>query len=132
VAHYYLSWQTKRTSAPGLVELELPDNEAAWREAAAVAYDLWNHPDDRRDWGHLTIHVSNWKHQHVVSLSLDTLADTKNLLDMQFRNLRPVVATSNNKVSLQFVARSLAAARSCVRCSTISFDGMNFPSSRRG
>jgi len=77
VARYYLSWQTKRPSAPGLVELELPDDEAAWREAAMVAYDLWNHPADRRDWGHLTIHVSDGEHQHLVSLSLDTLANTE-------------------------------------------------------
>ena len=42
-----------------------------------VAYDLWNHPADRRDWGHLTIHVSDGEHQHLVSLSLDTLADTE-------------------------------------------------------
>jgi hypothetical protein len=77
VARYYLSWRTKETSAPGLVELELPHDEAAWSEAAMVAYDLWNRPADRRDWGLLTIHVSDGKHQHVVSLSLNHLADTK-------------------------------------------------------
>jgi hypothetical protein len=73
--------------------LELPDDEAAWREAL-LAHDLWNDPASRRYWGHLTIHVSDEKHQHVVSLSLDTLADTKICLICNPRKLSAVAGTS--------------------------------------
>ncbi len=45
-----------------------------------VAYDLWSRPADRRDWGLLTIHVSDGKHQHVISLSLDHLPETNSCL----------------------------------------------------
>lgn len=70
MARYYFHFTDgKRVcSDDGLV---LPDDEAARNEAKLVAWDLWNDPADRRDWGHWTIQVTNGQGELLVAFPVD-------------------------------------------------------------
>ena len=51
--------------------LELQDDEAAWRETALVAYDLWGGSADRRKWKDWTVRVTDDSGRHVIGVSLE-------------------------------------------------------------
>jgi hypothetical protein len=71
MARYYFHFTDGKRLCSDANGVDLPDDEAARNEANLVAWDLWNDPVDRRDWGHWTIQVTDGKGRLVVAFLIN-------------------------------------------------------------